>query len=121
MIRFLIDEDLPRSTFNFVRQYGHEAVDVRDSGVRGASDADVAVYAQNNSLCLLTADLGFADIRNYPPGEYFGIVVLRLPVKATSAVILDLLRGLLEQPEIVGQLKGNLAIVGSGRIRIRKG
>lgn len=43
---FLIDEDLHRSTAEILRQHGHETLDVRDIGFRGASDADIAAYAK---------------------------------------------------------------------------
>jgi predicted nuclease of predicted toxin-antitoxin system len=119
-MRFLVDEDLPRSTDSLLRQYGHEAIDVRDIGLRGARDPDIAAYAQKHGLCLLTGDTGFADIRNYPPAEYSGISVLRLPASATSSTILALLAGLLAKSEIVNQLAGKLAIVERGRVRIRK-
>ncbi len=120
-MRFLIDEDLPRSVDNLLRQYEHEVTDVRDIGLRGASDADIAAYAQKHGLCLLSGDVGFADIRNYPPEKYSGVVVLHLPAKATSSIILNLLKSLLVQTEIVNQLNGKLAIVERGRVRIRKG
>jgi predicted nuclease of predicted toxin-antitoxin system len=120
-MHFLVDEDLPRSTVNLLRQHGHEATDIRDTGLRGAIDADIAVYVQRNGYCLLSGDMGFADIRNYPPGKYSGIVVLHLPAKATSSTILTLLKSLLVQTEIINQLKGKLAIVEAGRVRIRKG
>ena len=122
MIYFLVDEDLPRSVDNVLRQHRYEAIDVRDIGFRGVNDADIAAYyAQKHRLCLLTGDIGFADIRNYPPGEYSGIVVLRLPAKANSSTILTLLKSLLVQNEIVNQLNGKLAIVELGRVRILKG
>jgi hypothetical protein len=38
MIRFLIDEDLPRSTAKVLREAGFESIDVRDIGLRGAKD-----------------------------------------------------------------------------------
>src|SRR3990172_791113 len=117
-MRFLVDEDLPRSAGDLLRRYGHEAIDVRGIGLRGASDAEVASYAQSQRLCLLSADTGFSDIRNYPPGKYSGVIVLRLPAKATSSTILTLLESLLVQSEIVNQLNGKLAIVESGRVRI---
>jgi predicted nuclease of predicted toxin-antitoxin system len=120
-MRFLIDEDLPRSTDSLLRQHGHEAIDIRDTGLRGASDADIAAYAQKHGLCLLSGDVGFADIRNYPPEKYSGVVVLHLPAKATSSTILTLLQSLLAQTEIVNQLKGKLAVIERGRVRIRKG
>jgi hypothetical protein len=33
---FLVDEDLPRSVGAVLREFGHEVVDVRDIGLRGA-------------------------------------------------------------------------------------
>ena len=119
-MNFLIDEDLPRSTDNLLRQYGHEAINVRDTGLRGSTDTDIATYAQKHGLCLLTGDMGFADIRNYPPGKYSGIVVLRLPTKANSFTILSILKSLLSRTEIIDQLNEKLAIVELGRVRLRK-
>lgn len=54
-MHFLVDEDLPRSTDNLLGQYGHKAIDVRDTGLRGASDAVIASYARKQELCLLSA------------------------------------------------------------------
>ncbi len=120
-MRFLVDEDLPRSVSLLLRQYGHDAVDVRDIGLRGASDVDIAAYAEKNRLCLLTGDMGFADIRNYQPEKYRGIVVVRPPANATSSVISLLLRGFLIQSGIVNNLDGKLVVVEPGRVRIRRG
>ena len=72
-MRFLVDEDIPRSTDDLLRRYEHEAVDVRDIGLRGAKDPQIAAYAQSEDLCLVTGDFDFSDIRNYPPGEYAGV------------------------------------------------
>ena len=78
-MKFLVDEDLPRSTATVLQEIGYEAVDVRDVGLRGASDEQIAGYAKANNLCLITADGGFANIRQYPPADYAGLVVLDLP------------------------------------------
>jgi predicted nuclease of predicted toxin-antitoxin system len=37
-MKFLIDEDLPRSLGLLLTNYGHDAIDVRDIGLRGASE-----------------------------------------------------------------------------------
>ncbi|MBM3134964.1 MAG: hypothetical protein FJZ89_06730 [Chloroflexi bacterium] len=118
-MRFLIDEDLPRSMEALLRRYKHEAVDVRDIGLRGAKDHQIAAHAQKEGLCLVTGDFGFADVRNYPPGEYAGIVVLKLPRAATASFILSLLESFLQQKDLVTQMPGKLAIVEPGRVRIR--
>jgi predicted nuclease of predicted toxin-antitoxin system len=118
-MRFLIDEDLPRSIKDLLQRYGHEAVDVRVIGFRGGKDRQVATLAQSKGLCLVTGDFDFSDIRNYPPGKYAGIVVLRLPRTATASYILTLFESFLRQEELVAQIPGKLAIVEPGRIRIR--
>jgi predicted nuclease of predicted toxin-antitoxin system len=120
-MRFLIDEDLPRSTGDLLRRYGHEAIDVRDIGFRGAKDAQIAAYAQSEGLCLVTGDFDFSDMRNYPPRKYAGLVVLRLPRTATASCILNLLESFLQQEDLVAQMPDELAIVEAGRVRIRTG
>ena len=119
-MRFLVDEDLPRSAVELLRRHGHEANDVRDLGLRGAKDSEVASYARQNGLCLLTGDFDFSDIRNYPPAHYSGIVVLKVPYMATCAFVLQLLDKYLERSDVLtGTFKG-LVIVEPGRIRVRK-
>jgi predicted nuclease of predicted toxin-antitoxin system len=120
-MRFLVDADLPRSTGDLLRRYGHEAVDVRDSGLRGAKDPQIATHSQSAGLCLVTGDFDFSDIRNYPPGAYAGLVVLKFPNTATASFILRLLESFLQQTDLVAQMAGKLAIVEPGRVRIRTG
>ncbi len=118
-MRFLIDADLPRSTQTLLEKHGHEGIDVRDIGMKGAKDPTIAKYAQENALCLLTGDFGFADVRNYPPANYYGIVVLELPREANAAFILHLIESVVRQKEILARLAGRLAIVEAGRVRLR--
>ena len=120
-MKFLVDEDLPRSTVTLIKEFGHQAVDVRDVQLRGAPDDRNAAYAKAKGLCLVTADGGFANIRQYPPGEYAGLIVLDLPAHATLPVILRLLRELFAQADLVSSLPGKLAILAFGRVRIRDG
>lgn len=120
-MRFLVDEDLPLAVTGLLQNLGHEAENVRNVGLRGATDSKVASYALQNGLCLVTADTGFADIRNYPPSRYKGIVVLRLPSKANSMIILEMLRSALTQENLLAELPGSLAIIESDRVRVRQG
>ena len=43
--------------------------------------------AQREQQCLVTGDFDFADIRDYPPQHYAGIVVLGIPLTATAIYI----------------------------------
>ena len=118
-MHFLIDADLPRDTAKLITSYGHLATDVRDIGLGGADDATIADHARQNRLCIVTADWGFSDIRVYPPQQYAGIVVLGLPVHATGADTLDVLRVLLERSDLIDLLPGRLAVVEKNRVRLR--
>ncbi len=118
-MRFLIDADLPRSTKDLLRRYGHEGIDCRDVGLGSASDTHIAQYAQDNALCILTGDADFSDIRAYSPNRYHGLVVLHVPPNATASVILSLLEEFLKQPQVVHNVVGKLAIVEPGRVRLR--
>ena len=118
-MRFLLDADLPRSAAEVIRRNGHEVVDVRDIGLGGATDAEIALHAREHGLGLITTDFGFADIRNYPPKQYPGLVVLVLPRIATADYVHGLLNGLLRERVLIQGLPGKLAIVEPGRVRLR--
>lgn len=118
-MRFLIDADLPRSLGSLIRSYGHEAVDVRDVGLGDAQDPQVASYALQGELCILSGDWGFSDIRHYPPAQYAGIVVLELPRDATATSIAHLVESFLQEETTLSMLKGRLAIVAAGKVRLR--
>ena len=118
-MEFLVDADLPRSTAEVIRLNGHQARDTRDVGLGGAPDEDIAAYAKANALCLISGDFDFADIRDYPPEDYAGLVVLSLPENANREFILRLIVAFLNDTEIISKLPGHLAIVEPGRIRLR--
>ena len=42
MLRFLIDEDMPRSLAEVLRTKGFEVLDERDCGLRGGSDDEIS-------------------------------------------------------------------------------
>jgi predicted nuclease of predicted toxin-antitoxin system len=118
-MQFLIDADLPRPTADLVRSFGHEATDVRDIGLGGAPDNRVAAHAQSQGLCLLTGDFDFADIRDYPPDEYPGLVVFVFPDDANRDIILNLIKAFFAEQTVLEKLPGRLAIAEPGRVRLR--
>ena len=119
MYRFLIDEDVPRSTARALRTAGYEAEDVRDVGLRGHPDSEVFAYAQAQAAILISCDKGFTNLLNFPVGSHAGIVVIRIPDETPPAELnKKLLRAIAQlQPE---PLHGCLVIVGIGRIRLRR-
>ncbi|MCX7993668.1 MAG: DUF5615 family PIN-like protein [Fimbriimonadales bacterium] len=119
-MRFLIDEDLPHTLTDIFAAAGYEALHVREVGLRGMPDEQIAAYAQTHHLCLVTADLGFADVRIYPPAQYAGIVVLRVPTSASKATLQQLIEEWLQSGQ-VEKAQGNLTIIEPGRVRIKQG
>jgi predicted nuclease of predicted toxin-antitoxin system len=115
----LIDASMPRSTAPLIQSRGHDAIDVRDIGLGTAKDEDIAAHARDNSLCLVSRDFDFADVRNYPPADYAGLVVLKLPNHAVAAVVLNAVENLVARGDVLNQLAGRLAIVELARIRLR--
>jgi len=110
---------MPRSAVVAIQRLGHEAVDVRDVGLGGASDAQIAAYAKEHKLALITRDFDFSDVRNYAPAEYAGIIVLELPDDAVAATVVKVMESFLSQPQLLSHVVGRLAIVESWRVRFR--
>jgi predicted nuclease of predicted toxin-antitoxin system len=118
-LRFLVDEDLPRSTATVLREAGYDAYDVRELGLSGSTDQEVFEQAQSLSAAVLTGDSDFANILLFPPGTHHGIVVSRIPDElSTDALNRELLAGISQLGE--NELHGALVIVEVGQIRIRR-
>jgi predicted nuclease of predicted toxin-antitoxin system len=119
MAHFLIDASLPRATADVLRAQGHTATDVRDIGLTTAPDRDIADHAQAHQMCLVTGDGDFGNVLAYPPGDFFGLVVITPPTSANKAMVLRLVEGFVQQTDLVDHLAGRLFIVEVGRIRSR--
>lgn len=118
-MRFLIDANLPRAAIVVCQKFGHQVEFARDIGLAAASDEQIAARANQSSAALLTRDMDFADVRRYPPDQYPGIVVLRLPDTAVALEIVRVLERFLMVPEFLEALAGRLAIVEVDRVRFR--
>ncbi len=116
-LRFLIDEDVPRSTTRVLRDAGFDAVNVHDAGLQGKGDDEVFDYAQSESRLLVTCDMGFSNILKFPPSKNYGILVVRIP---DSEPIDVFNREVLQAVHEVGEkLLHHLAIVEVGKVRLR--
>ncbi len=118
MVRFKVDENLPREAAEFLCQVGHDAVTVRDQQMSGAPDHRVFSACQREGRVLVTLDTDFSDRRTYPAGASPGLVVLRLSRHSKASVMQVL--GLLEPLLAREPLSGRLWIVQENRVRIRE-
>ena len=116
-MRFKVDQNLPVEIAVALRDAGHDAHTVYEEALAGTPDPELGAIIQRERRGLVTLDLGFSDIRNYPPRDYQGIIVLR-PSSQDKATVVQLFRSaiaLLDQESLVGQLW----IVDDRRIRVR--
>jgi predicted nuclease of predicted toxin-antitoxin system len=119
MPKFIIDEDMPRSTARVLRTEGYEALDVRDLGLRGESDDRIFKFAQKEKTIILTGDLGFGNLLHFPVGSHSGIVIAHFPSElSTSELNNQIIKAFKTLTEI--DFKGNLIILEPGKIRIRR-
>ena len=117
-VRFKVDENLPAEAAELLRRAGHDAVTVGEQSLSGSGDADLARICQTEARSLVTLDLGFADIRTYPPALYPGMLVLRLRQQDKPRVLETLGRVLpllAEEP-----LDRRLWIVDERQVRVRE-
>jgi predicted nuclease of predicted toxin-antitoxin system len=70
MARFILDEDMPRSTAGALEGLGHQVKDVRDLGLRGGRDEEIYLLAQREHAAVLTGDRGFGNIKRFPLGQH---------------------------------------------------
>ncbi len=116
-MQFKADENLPPELPDLLRRYGHDARTVPEQGLRGRDDADVAAVCKGERRILITLDIGFGDLRQYPPDQYAGIIVLRLNRQGRRAVMAAcerLMRLLTSE-----SLAGRLWVVDEHSVRVR--
>jgi predicted nuclease of predicted toxin-antitoxin system len=117
-LKFKLDENMPADFAALLQEHGHEAADVVQEGLGGEDDPPVLAAAVSEDRILLTFDLDFADIRQYPPGTHAGIVVFRLRDQRWRSLEKPATR-LLESGGLQSLERG-LAIVDESRVRWKR-
>ena len=116
-MRFKLDENLPIQVASILASHGHDASTVYSEGIAGSTDTTIATICVDESRVLVTLDLDFSDIRQYPPHLHPGLIVLRLKEQSAEHVeaVCRRLVALLENESPVNRLW----IVDERRVRIR--
>ena len=96
---------------------GHDTVDVRDAGLRGATDAAIARTAAAEGRIVVAGDTDFANALRFPPGTHPGIIVLRLPNAWTPRERAGRLMAALDST-LLGVLSGGIIIIEPSRVRM---
>lgn len=116
---FKIDENLREEIARLLRRNGHDAIGVYDQRMQGHADEDLAAVCRREGRVIVTQDLDFSNIIEFPPEDYAGIVVLRLHEQSRPSILAAMQRLL---PLLASQaLAGCLWTVDEVGIRIRPG
>lgn len=115
--QFFADECVFALTINLVRKLGFTVIRAQDVRMSGAKDEVIYEKALQLNSVLITNDLGFSDIRTYPPLSHHGIIVLKmLPDPAHIDQVHNVLQTLLIREE---HFEGILFIVDGRKYRKR--
>jgi len=117
-MKFKIDENLHLDCAVLLRNEGFDAMTVRDQNLCGTSDSRLIHICRDENRIFITSDVGLGNVREYPPGSFSGIVVLRLK-RLDRESQLNLLKKLIPHLKSKSPEK-ELWIVQSDKIRIRR-
>lgn len=117
-MKFKIDENLPGELVELLVGAGHDAHTVRDEMLGGSPDPNLEAACIREGRALVTLDLGFGDIRTYPPASTPGLLVLRprSQFKGRALALVRRILGLLATEPLAGKLW----VVEEHRVRIRE-
>ena len=101
-----------------VRKQIPDTTTIVEEGLSGTLDPDLWEIIQKEERFLITGDKAFADIRRYPPGTHFGVLLLRPEeegIPQLKLLVDEVLKlGMLEK------LSRCIAVASPGRLRIRR-
>lgn len=117
-MKFKIDENLPSHCAESLIEKGYNTEAVIQEGLQGCSDQTLIEACQSENRILITLDLDFSDIRNYPPGSNPGIIVLRLSEQSIIAAQISMKQLIASFSQELPVNK--LWVVDESKIRIRE-
>lgn len=116
-MKLLLDENLPPGFAKWLIADGFDAVAALDVGLGGASDSAVRQFAIESSRILVTLDSDFGNLLRFPTAETPGVIRLKIHPPTQEDIGNELRRSLALLKPL--DLRGKLAVVNKGMVRIR--
>lgn len=116
-MHFLADQDVYRTTVEFLREMGHDVLTAREAGLHRATDRELLGTALDRKLVLLTRDKDFGALTFVSVRRTSGVILLRLDPSTTEAVHQELAKFLGLHKDI--DMTGKFVVIEPGRHRIR--
>jgi predicted nuclease of predicted toxin-antitoxin system len=114
-MRFLADENIPRSIVRWLRSEGHDVLYAAETRAQ-APDADLLNEAEAQSLVLITEDKDFGELVFRGRLNSHGVVLLRM---GDFPVSFRLARLQAVWTTIEGNLPGNFLVLTESKLRVR--
>ena len=117
-MKIKLDENLSRYLKQDLVECGHDVSTTLDEGLLGKSDLEVASAAKAEDRFVFTLDVGFADIRKFPPGSHPGVILFRpksMGPQAVNEFVVQFVKA-----ANLDELTGCVVVVDPTRIRIRR-
>lgn len=111
-----LDENLGTAGTECLRAAGFDVATVVQQHLTSAPDETVARVCVEEHRCLVTLDRDFSDPIRYPPRNYAGIVVVRLPGRFRLSLLEQAL-GLVVEAAKARDVRGRLWIAEIDRVR----
>ena len=115
-LKFKTDENIPIEVSELLNLSGHDSETVYDENLNGQPDAIISNKCRSENRILITLDLDFSNILNYPPDKFPGFIVLRVQNQSKNNIV-KLIKKIL--PFINAEdLLNHLWIISENKIRI---
>ena len=117
-LKVKLDEDLTPLVGEPLRVVGHAVIGTAEQGWSGLKDPELWRRIVAEGVFFVTADKGFGDIREYPPGTHPGILLLR-PERESIVDYRALLEGV-ARAHALESLAGTITVATVRGVRIRR-
>lgn len=112
-LRILCDENIPGAVITSLQECGFTVARVKP----GSNDSEIAYQGKRGKYIILTLDSDFSNILAYPPGDFFGIIRIKISPPFITT-ILAALKNVFNQFKTPKEFQGKLIIVEAATFRV---
>ncbi len=86
-MKFLLDENFPKSAVELINKRGHESYDPRGTELKGCNDIVLVEEARRRGAIILTTDRDFFHTLRHQFPDHSGLIVIALKKPNRTAIL----------------------------------